>query len=1612
MKDKYKTSALFINTILLIFIFNCAIGQQLEEKKIVTDLSKLPRFSSEAIYVKLNKTIQSKITYHHTDGFLSENYNSNLRNIVKKHNILSIDKAFKSKQKTLSGIYKLSFASRDQRKIDKLIIDLKACSIFEYVEKIPLYYPMLTPNDYLNFSNSHLEIINIRDAWDLTTGNSSVSIAVLDDGFLLNHEDLNGKVYAGSTDIPGNGIDDDNNGYIDDNQGWDASDIDNDPSLPASNLQFFQHGTAISGIIAAKTSNTIGVSSIGYNCTYIPVKIKNDASATTALTHAIEGLEYAIASDAKIICMAWASMDSSQTFQLLCDVGFNNGKTLVAAAGNTGSDIALFPASYNHVISVGATNANDVASAYSSYNSKVDVMAPGNNITSCSSTGVNQYEVIQGTSASAAIASGIIGLMLAKNPSMTPDELENCLKNGSKNINLLNPLKIGKIGAGRVNALDALTCAENPPLGNCNGKKKIRSCPQTPLTLNAISFGTNALSWEWILPGATPDHLFGQVISVSYTYPGSYDIILIGCNSFGCDTVHYFNKIEIGLPSAMLINNNNGIFCLGTFMNLEIVFTGNPPFKLAYTDGIQTDTIYNIMDESYSIPISPSQPTTYSLTYVEDSKCIGIVSGSTTVYPQDCGPCSNSDFEFGNFATWNGELGRCCGIGNFINGFSSDRQTIVTGNQTDPYSLGLVPMVCPLWQNNIYSARLGNWFVSGEAEKLSKRFRVTNDNSNFTFAYAVFLEDPINHTHIDKPKFELNILDSNGVQIPDQCAHYNVTAGPETNSWHQNGLLRFTEWEMVAVDLSQYIGHPVTVQFKTEDCGMLGHFGYSYIDAFCGPSAIHINNLCDTNSVVVLSAPIGYTHYYWSPSGDTTQSIQVSGLHQNDTITVQMTNINGCSSSMKHIINITPKPIGIAWSDTTICIQGSAQITASGAGIGGTYTWSSIPAGFTASGSSITVTPVQTTTYKVKVINANGCEADSMPEVKVTVLNTAFFDLGQDIILCADDTLTLTAPVTGQIQWSTFPAGFVSTDTSITIVPDINSKYYVLTYNNGSCSFRDSIKVSLFDYQYQNPITIVEYCSVQTTVQLTAPGNYTNYYWLVNGDTTQSINIPTQANLIVKVAMVSVQGCLDTTIFMLKPIPNPVAFAGNDTLVCNGLGVGLNATGGYDLQATYEWTSIPPGFASNTASIVVFPQTNTYYVVAVTNGINCPSPVSYDTVFVAVFTTAVFDLGPDIIICKGDTIKLHQYIPNTFNHWTSSPLGFYSTDTTVILSPDSTTTYFLSMSDSICSSTDHITLIVKTGNAVTQIFEKTYCPFDTIVQITAPPGYTGYYWQGSGDTTQTITIVQPPLDTTFIVLCKNPVSTCFDTVKINLKRMDAIAIGLTISDTMICKGTTIQLQAIYDPGYNYLWYSIPSGISSTNHQLSDSPSDTIVYFLNIYKNNCSFSDSVKVYVSEILPFDLGNDTTICFGDSIALNPRIPYVNYMWENDSQDTMRFISKSTECKLTVTLGACTLEDMISIEVLPPEDSTLIPNIITPNGDGINDELKLNKNLVNNFSMDIFNRWGVKVFDTDDKLFKWDARFKGGNLADGTYFYVATYFSVCRNKNVNETGTITILR
>jgi len=1581
------------------------------KSKQYVDISKLPSYEKNRIFLKLKNSLNMDITYSKSNGFrnnLAENYFSYF---IENKDIISVKKTFtKLHNADLAAVYTVCI--KDTNQLDEIISRLKQISLVEYAEKIPIYYSFYVPNDFNINNQTFLSKINAVGAWNITHGSANVRIAIVDDAVLTTHTDLTNKIWINPNEIAGNGVDDDGNGYIDDVKGYDVSDSDNVADPPSNaNINNFTHGTHVAGIAAAETDNGNGIASVGFNCSIIPVKCKPDTASGPALPDAFLGLEYAISINPDIINMSWGGFIYSATYNLLCTTAHNQGIVLIAAAGNTGTEIDLYPASYDYVISVGSTNLNDMVSMFSSYGSKIDVMAPGVDILSTLAGGNNNYGQMSGTSMAAPIVSGICALMKSNNPGMTPDDIELCLKASCNNINQKNPTKIAKIGSGRVNALGAVTCVEAPPGPVvCNGNI-VFVCTGTSYQFHAASSGLNATSWEWQFPGGTPSTSTLQDPVITYNIPGMYDIVLVGCNNFGCDTLVLHNYVFVGNPSAVLSAVNTGIVCKASAAYIDVQFYGNPPFSIAYTDGVTIDTITNINSNDYSLLVYPSTNTTYSLVWMKDDLCFGDVSGSVTLNPVNCGACSNNDFEFGNFSTWVGGLGYCCGDTTYIRGIIPDRQHIVSGTGTDPFTNGTVTEISPY--GGSFSAKLGNCFVGGESEKLYKTFIVTPDNANFTYQYAVFLEDPPGHSQNMKPKFEVNIYDSTGQLLPGPCSHYQVTAGPATAGWQQNNLLRYKGWQIMAVDLSPYMGQAIKIEFKTEDCGLLGHYGYAYIDATCGPQNIMINGFCDGVSNITLSAPVGYESYQWQPYGDTTQTITIPAPQPGDTATVTMTNALGCTSTIVHIFQQYPKPIPIISHDTTICLQDTIKLTATGAGNGGTYLWTSNPAGFTSNDSIIFVNPAITTSYSVYEINANGCPADTIPHVTVTVNGHLAFSLGADIQFCKDDSVTVIADsIPGTYLWTSYPPGFISTAHQITVLPAYPTTY-ILTVNDGSCSYKDSIKISEYDYYYEQPISKSFYCSGSSSVELAGPPNYSNYYWLETGSTSQSITItnPIQYS-IYSLSMVSPAGCLDTMRFMLDKIEDPVANAGLDTFVCKGFGTMLFASGANTDYGTYLWTSIPAGYSASGASVFVAPLTTTSYIVEVTNGPDCDSPPSFDTLVVTVKQSPVFDLGPDTAICLGDSILKKINIADAFDFWTSDPPGFLSNDSTVILKPAETTTYYLTVNSSECTYSDYFTIELNKGMTLPDTTKKYFCSSDATVELTAPNGYAGYYWPQTGDSTQIISIGNPVSESIFTVLGINSNTGCKDTILVKITSTKPIKLEVTASDTSICNGEMVFLYSTAITNASYSWSSVPSGFSSNTSNPYTVLADTTVFFCEADSNGCKAKDSIKIMVSNYPFFHLGNDTTVCFGEKVFINPKVSAQHFIWSNGSSDTAIIADSTGIYTLTASNGGCTISDTIAVTVRDADVPFTVPNVFTPNGDGYNDYLEVQQNNTAQYHIEIYNRWGEKIFETSDPADKWDGTKNSEAMPDGVYFYIANYKSSCNDKNVEINGTVTVLR
>lgn len=278
--------------------------------------------------------------------------------------------------------------------------------------------------------------------------------------------------------------------------------------------------------------------------------------------------------------------------------------------------------------------------------------------------------------------------------------------------------------------------------------------------------------------------------------------------------------------------------------------------------------------------------------------------------------CYNVGFEYGNFNGWVAETGYSTGITTTVpvmynNGVVNGRHTIVTGGNDAVLAFAgiTLPRLAPGGGN--YSVKLGNENVGAEAERLTYRFPVTAENSVLIYQYAVVLNDP---GHLGRPIFNISLRTSSGVAVP--CGNFNVQAGPGipgfnyvTINNYPSGPLNviYKNWTSVPVDLHNYIGDTIIVEFTTADCTAGEHFGYAYVDAYCSKMEIEAN-YCSGDTFAQFIAPPGYLYYQWS-NGQIGQIINVQNPEQYDSLLVFMTPQEGCDLSLVVHLDTIPRPI-------------------------------------------------------------------------------------------------------------------------------------------------------------------------------------------------------------------------------------------------------------------------------------------------------------------------------------------------------------------------------------------------------------------------------------------------------------------------------------------------------------------------------------------------------------------------------------------------------------------------------------------------------------------------------------------------------------------------------
>ena len=349
----------------------------------------------------------------------------------------------------------------------------------------------ITPNDSLfgntwgmNNTASQLNDIDAPQAWDIYTGDPNYRVAVIDTGIDFNHPDLQGNIWNNPGEIANDGIDNDGNGYIDDVRGWNFVTNTNNPQDGNG------HGTHVSGTIAAKGNNGIGVAGVAWNAKIVPLKFLSDTgSGTTA--NAIKAIDYCTANGIKLSNNSWGGGGfDSLLLQAITNAGAVD-HLFIAAAGNNALNIDVslsYPASYNlsNMVNVASTTNTGTLSSFSNYGvATVHVGAPGSNIFSTWPIALtvlgqqNGYNSISGTSMAAPHVTGLAALLRGKMPSWTATQVRSAILGSTKPLaNLAG--KVGREGIiSAYNALLGTNVEAIPPTVNA---------VRTPATANAAGW--------------------------------------------------------------------------------------------------------------------------------------------------------------------------------------------------------------------------------------------------------------------------------------------------------------------------------------------------------------------------------------------------------------------------------------------------------------------------------------------------------------------------------------------------------------------------------------------------------------------------------------------------------------------------------------------------------------------------------------------------------------------------------------------------------------------------------------------------------------------------------------------------------------------------------------------------------------------------------------------------------------------------------------------------------------------------------------------------------------------------------------------------------------------
>jgi gliding motility-associated-like protein len=424
----------------------------------------------------------------------------------------------------------------------------------------------------------------------------------------------------------------------------------------------------------------------------------------------------------------------------------------------------------------------------------------------------------------------------------------------------------------------------------------------------------------------------------------------------------------------------------------------------------------------------------------------------------------------------------------------------------------------------------------------------------------------------------------------------------------------------------------------------------------------------------------------------------------------------------------------------------------------------------------------------------------------------------------------------------------------------------------------------------------------------------------------------------------------------------PPNILGNDTTLCSSSSLNLNAA---VPGASYLWNTnaITPGITVSSPGI--------YWVDVTVNGCTLR-----DSINIGISSPQPISLGNDTSICQGQTLVLSSGITGaTAYQWN------YLQATTPTLNVNSTGMYILDLNMSGCHSFDTINVLVIPSPVFALGNDTTICNSSAGYTLNTVGGASSYQWS-TGD--QTSSIVVTASGSYSVTVSDNGCSSS-DSVNVSFATLTPPVLG---NDTTLCPGDVLIL-SVTDPSPSYAW-------SDGGSDLTMNIDTTGQYWVSAQSGNCIISDTINItYLNQV---SLGQDIILCnITNGIILDPRAPGAQYNWSTGDTTETIFVNQPGSYWVQISNASCTVSDSIEIMGDLGGGMVYLPNSFTPNHDSKNDVFNAVSSSLTSLHMQVFNRWGQLIFETQDIYQGWDGKYKGAIVPGDVYVVRIIYTTSC---------------